>query len=1410
MTRWLLIFALFWPLSLSAQSQEDEDKGYLTELLEENLSAENQTVTINGFAGALSSEASIEQLTIADADGVWLTLEGAKLIWTRSALLRGAVDIDELSAERLVITRAAAPSGTAPAAEATPFSLPELPVSIAVGALAIDRIELGESFLGEPVNVSLSGSAALSGGEGDANVIATRLDTRTGEFVIEGSYSNATKILDLNALLSEGADGIIARLLDLPGKPALGLNIAGTGPISDYEAQMSLATDGVDRVSGSFVLNEAEGAQTIGLDIQGDVTPLFAPDYREFFGTDVALRTNAEISAAGAVDLNRLEIIADHLQLSGSAAISETGWPERFALDGSMGTPDGEPVLLPISGTQTFVQDAVLKVAFDAAVSDDFQLEIDVSDFRRSDIVVEQLRVDGTGLIREGEDAFATELNYSADGIGLDDAGLAEALGETISGLLQVSKDADGPIKIERLTVDGPGITAEAQGTIKTAEGLEVSSTVALTADQIGRFSALSGLPLVGRAELQIDSTVRPLDGIFDVVLEGITRDLAIGQERVDPLLRGTGALAAALTRDEDGTRVNGLRIETDAAVITGRADLTSGASEAIVRAEIRDLNVIEPSLQGPGELEVEAYQQDGGSINFDIATDIPELVVQAAGSLQLNETGNTLQVTATAKVDDASTYAGLAQRDIGGSIELTGSGVLLGNGQNFDVEIDASTLDLQTGEARLDAVLAGESSLSLDAARVGLQRFLLRELSVATDAITVDASGKGDINSAFEADANVVLAKPGLILPGMTEPLQATLDVDRTAGDVIEVLLRASGQELTLDADVEVTTDADVLEAAGDVELVLGSLRPFADLAGMPLAGSLDGALSGTVRSDLSFVDAELDLRGGDLAIGNATVDPLIAGASRVSGVLRKDGDAIDVQGLNIATREVTASAEVSANGSFGTAVFDARLRDVGMFTDNLSGPLQVDGNASRSDGRWDIDADAIGPGGITASANGRVFDNQTLDIDVNGRLPLGLANRTIAPRRLSGEASFDLGVNGPAVVNSISGRIQTSGARLALPTLAQAVEDLSGSVSLANGSATVDFNGQLPAGGRISISGPAELSPPFQGDIAVGIAEVVLRDPTLYETIVNGDIRATGPLVGGATISGTLNIGATEIQVPSSSVGALGELPAVTHFGQSAAVNRTLRRAGIGAAPKSADHSSTGPSYPLDLTINAPSRIFIRGRGLDAELGGRLTIAGSTRELLPVGQLDLVRGRLNILQQRFDLTEGSASIQGDFEPYLRLVAQTEADTGTLINIIVEGPASNPEVTFESTPELPQDEIFAQLIFGRDLSEISPLQAVQLASAISTLAGRGGGALDSFRQNLGLDDFDVTTDAEGNAAVRAGAYLSENVYTDVTVASDGSTEINLNLDVTEDITAKGTVDADGETSLGIFFERDY
>ena len=102
-------------------------------------------------------------------------------------------------------------------------------------------------------------------------------------------------------------------------------------------------------------------------------------------------------------------------------------------------------------------------------------------------------------------------------------------------------------------------------------------------------------------------------------------------------------------------------------------------------------------------------------------------------------------------------------------------------------------------------------------------------------------------------------------------------------------------------------------------------------------------------------------------------------------------------------------------------------------------------------------------------------------------------------------------------------------------------------------------------------------------------------------------------------------------------------------------------------------------------------------------------------------------------------------------------------------------------------------------------------MQAAQLASAVASLAGKGGaGIISRLRESTGLDDLDVSTDAAGNTELTVGKYISEKVYTDVSVDSGGNTQIHLNLDVTPNITARGSVESDGNSGIGIFYEKDY
>ena len=86
-----------------------DDRDFVTRFLEDSLSGENRNVTITGFQGALSSRATIAEMTISDDEGIWLTLRGAVLDWNRAALLRGRVSINELSAAEIIIARAPVP-----------------------------------------------------------------------------------------------------------------------------------------------------------------------------------------------------------------------------------------------------------------------------------------------------------------------------------------------------------------------------------------------------------------------------------------------------------------------------------------------------------------------------------------------------------------------------------------------------------------------------------------------------------------------------------------------------------------------------------------------------------------------------------------------------------------------------------------------------------------------------------------------------------------------------------------------------------------------------------------------------------------------------------------------------------------------------------------------------------------------------------------------------------------------------------------------------------------------------------------------------------------------------------------------------------------------------------------------------
>ena len=247
----------------SDRAETDEEQGSLLEqLIEDQLSDAGRVVEVTGFAGALSGEATLESLTIADDEGIWLTLKDATLDWNRGALFQGRIEVAKLSADEILLPRLP-PSGEgeAPTPEATGFQLPELPVSIQIDEISAARIALGAPLLGDAIEISAEGGLSLADGEGAAKLEIARLDGR-GAANLDVTYSNATKVLALDLALEEAADGLLARLAGLPGRPSVAFSISGTAPIGDYAADIRLATDGTDRLTGrigTFTVDQTTG-----------------------------------------------------------------------------------------------------------------------------------------------------------------------------------------------------------------------------------------------------------------------------------------------------------------------------------------------------------------------------------------------------------------------------------------------------------------------------------------------------------------------------------------------------------------------------------------------------------------------------------------------------------------------------------------------------------------------------------------------------------------------------------------------------------------------------------------------------------------------------------------------------------------------------------------------------------------------------------------------------------------------------------------------------------------------------------------------------------------------------------------------------------------------------------------------
>ena len=632
----ILTASLVYLACLTPAAAQDDDKGFLTRTIQDALSGAGRTVSIDGFAGALSSEASFDRMTIADDDGIWLTLDDVVLDWNRSALLRGRLEVEQLTAGRLDVERLPVSNEVdLPDAEAKPFALPDLPVSIEIADFSVDEINLGEPILGEAAQLSVSANARLTDTVGIVDFQARRTDGKRGEFDIQADFDRTENALDLLLNLTEDPEGIASKLLNLPGQPSVQMTVKGAGPLDDFATDVTIATDGQERLAGQVTLGTQAPRRAsdtpdrrIQAYIGGDITALLAPRYRDFFGEDVRLALDALLESNGAVEVSSFALAANSVDLQGQVTLNQEKWPTLIDISGRIANPDGTSTLLPISGEGTRVEAVTLRVDYDAADGDRFESAFDITglDTGALQIAQTQLALDG---ILEGNlgslGQFFGDVTFATEGLTLTDPASAEAVGDAITGSAEIRFVEGEPIEINGLTLSGEdyGLTGEA-AIDGVDTGLLTQLKMTLEAQDISRFSALAGRDIAGATALALNGTVTPLGGMFDLAIAGGTDDLEIGIEQADAVLAGRTSLSMVAKRNETGTFLRDLELKNDALDLTGDVELRSEDSRAALDFTLADVGLVLPQYQGPVAVKATAVQEPRGWV-VDAVTDGPD-----------------------------------------------------------------------------------------------------------------------------------------------------------------------------------------------------------------------------------------------------------------------------------------------------------------------------------------------------------------------------------------------------------------------------------------------------------------------------------------------------------------------------------------------------------------------------------------------------------------------------------------------------------------------------------------------------------------------------------------------------------------------------------------------------------------
>lgn len=922
---------------------------------------------------------------------------------------------------------------------------------------------------------------------------------------------------------------------------------------------------------------------------------------------------------------------------------------------------------------------------------------------------------------------------------------------------------------------------------------------------------------------------------------------------------------------------VQGLQAQ-EVAVRQANANVSGDLSHFTAQAALEGLEVpgLKPGLlpSAPLTLNATVALNAAEQASVDVAAAIGVMRATAAGQLNLKDSSGDLDVTvslpAMTPVSDVAWQSASLRAHLSGPMtgprgsgtlsidRLTAAGATAERLQ-ADVSADPDRIGAQASLAGLR--IPGPRPDVFSAAPVTVNAEVAlnmpgRPVRISLSHPVLDATASGPIEGPIAADAMLQLKNVAALEPSLRGTLSATghltgtlndlaLNADAkgelAAGGMASAAVTASVQARniigtptgTLAVSAVQANDRARLDAALD-ERGAARLRFAADAAGARTnaAGAFDTHTQLLLLSEFAanyhgqqiglVSPARISLAGG------VTIESLRL--SLRQAVLSVSGRAAPTLDLTAALRDLplsiadrlvpnlgaqgTINADVRLGGTLSAPTGTLRVTASGLrLATGVAGSLpagSANASATLAGATARIDANAsIGAARLTLTGTAPLNAGGTLALRSSGAIDLALLNRVLAANGtiVNGRASFDAAIDGSLRAPRLAGTLQLANGELQMVPQGVHLRAVEARVSANGDSLRIERLSARAGGGTINGSGSVGLSAPLPVDISMTARNAQPVATDLLAATVDADLTLRGAIENSITVGGRLTLDETNIRVPEKLPGGIAVLNVV---------NLNVSK----PAPPLLPPSSIG----FDLEVTAPSRVWVRGRGLNAEFAGGFHLGGTAAAPRPDGRLRLRRGTFDLVGKTLTFSSGTIGLDGSgrLDPTLDFVATNTLNT-TVSTLKITGYASNPQFSLTSSPPLPQDQILARLLFGRDTSGLSVFQLAAIASGVAQLTGIGGNELNPLervRSTLGLDTLSVGGQS-GQTNLTVGRQISEGITIGARQSASGNGSaatvdfdlghgFQLNTAIGTAGTSATSTGSAGGSSVGISWQHQY